>query len=112
MSPLSQYKSVQKIEMFYDGAYSRIVRYGHVNVCGSARIHKRWEEICRKESGSVEKRDHSLTLHFCEPHHMGSSYRIRKVVCFIIDCKSPWIVMESREDPIQYDETLDYNSRD
>jgi len=57
----------KKIEMFYDGAYSRrIIHYGRANVYGSARIH-RWEEICREGSGSVEKRDRSLTLHFCEP---------------------------------------------
>jgi len=49
--------------MFYDGAYSRrIVRYDRANVYGSAKILHRSEEICRE--GSVEKRDHSLTLHF------------------------------------------------
>jgi len=39
MPPLSQYKryNQKKIELFYDGAYSRrIVCYSRANVCGSA----------------------------------------------------------------------------
>jgi len=28
---------------------------------------------------------------------MGSSYRIRKVLYFLVDCKSPWIAMERRD---------------
>jgi len=57
--------------MFYDGAngYSRrIVRYGRANVYGSEIY--RWKEICHERSGSIEKRDHSLTLHFCEPPYL------------------------------------------
>jgi len=59
---------------------------------------------------SVEKWSYSLTLHFCEPYIMKSSYKIRKILCFLVDCKSPWIVMERRDGPIQYDEMFVYNS--
>jgi len=95
--------------MFYDGAHSRrIVHYNRANVHGFARS-RRWEEICREKIGSVEKRDQSLTLYFYKPHHIESSYRIRSSM--LPDCKSPWIAME-RDDPVQYNETLNYNSHD
>jgi len=70
------------------GCSRKIVRYGCANICRSARIH-RWEEICCEGSGGVEKEDHSLTLHFCEPLTMESPYKIRKVLFFLVGCKSP-----------------------
>jgi len=42
---------------------------------------------------NVEKKDHCLTLHFCKPCIMESLYKIRKVLCFLVDCKSLWITM-------------------
>jgi len=51
MSPLSQYKRYnKKVKMFYDGAYSRIVCYGHANVMDLQRF-TIGEEICHEGSG-------------------------------------------------------------
>jgi len=97
MSPLSQYKRYNnKIEMFYDGAYSRrIVRYSHANVYGSAKIHKRWEKI--EGSGSVEKKNHSLTLHFffCEPPILW--YLLTEFYFYVIEkFYASWLIANHR----------------
>jgi len=60
---------------------------------------------------NVEKKDHCLTLHFCKPCTMESPYKIRKVLFFLIDCKSLWIAMRRPDGPvfIHFGETIDYN---
>jgi len=63
------------------GCSRKIVRYDRANIYGKD---SRWEEICCEGSGGAEKEDHSLTLHFCNSFTMESSYKIRKVLCFLV----------------------------
>ena len=88
-----------------------LVRYSHTNICGSARIY-RWKEICCEGSSGIEKRSYSFSLYFYMFHAMEYLDKIQKVLCFLIECLSPWIVMGRRNDPngmIQHGEISDYN---
>jgi len=57
---------------------------------------------------NAEKKDHCLTLHFYKPCTMESPYKIRKVLCFLVDCKLLWIAIR-RPDFIQFGKMIDYN---
>jgi len=73
--------------------------HDRTNVCGSTRI-QCWElGICREGSGGAEKRERPLPLHFCKSLSMGSTYKIRKILRFLVDCKSSWIAMGRRDNP-------------
>jgi len=45
---------------------------------------------------------------FANPLSMGSTYKIRKVLRFLVDCESSWIAMENRDDSIQHGKTSYY----
>ncbi|KYN16315.1 hypothetical protein ALC57_11433 [Trachymyrmex cornetzi] len=84
----------------------KIVRHDRTNVCGSASIYH-WKAIYRE--GIVEKRSHSLSLHFYVSYAMEFLDKIRKVLRFLAECLSPWIAMGRRDDPVHHGETPDYN---
>ena len=54
------------------------------------------------------KESFSLTTFLRVPCH-GFLDKIRKVLCFLAECLSPWIAMGRRDNPVQYSETPDYN---
>jgi len=56
----------------------------------------------------TEKGERSLPLHFCKPPTMESTYKIRQVLRFLVDCESSWIAMGSRDGPVQHGETSYY----
>jgi len=58
---------------------------------GSARIY-RWKEIYREGSGNVEKKK-LFSLIICL-YAMEFLDKVRKILCFLADCLSPWIAME------------------
>jgi len=43
---------------------------------------------------------------------MGSPYKIRKILRFLVDYEVSWIAMEGRDGPVQHGEMVDYNDRD
>ncbi|KYQ47515.1 hypothetical protein ALC60_13462 [Trachymyrmex zeteki] len=86
----------------------KIVHHDRTNVCGSARIY-RWKEIYCEGSSGVEKRSHSLSLHFYMSHAMEFLDIIEKALRFLAECLSPWIAMGRRDDPVQHGETPDYD---
>jgi len=94
--------------MFYNKKQYRRIRCGRANVCGSTRFYQR-TKIYHQGSGSTEKGTYSFTLHFCKSYAMEILNKIRQVLRFLVDCLSPWIAMERRDDTIQHGETLDYN---
>ena len=63
-----------------------------------------------KEVAVLRKGFLSLSLHFYMSHAMEFLDKIRKVLCFLAECLSPWIAMERRDDPVQHGETPDYDS--
>jgi len=74
----------------------------------SARIYH-WKKICRERSGGVEKRSYSLS-YFYMSLAMKLLDKVRKVLRFLAECLSSWIAMGRRDNPVQHDETPDYNS--
>jgi len=56
------------------------------------------------------KGESSLSLHFLQapPPFHRIYYKIRKVLCFLVDCDSSWIAMGSRDCPVQHGETFYY----
>jgi len=88
--------------MLCNGAYSRkTAHHDSTNVCGPTRIHC-WELVCCEGSGGAEKGERSLPLHFCKPLSIESTYKIRKILRFLVDCESSRIAMGSRDDTIHH----------
>jgi len=56
--------------------------------------------ICREGSSGAEKGSRSIPLHFCKPSE--STYKIRQILRFLIDCESSWIAMGRWDDPVQH----------
>jgi len=46
------------------------------------------EEVCREGSGDSEKGERSFPLHFCKPPAIKSTYKIRQILLFLVDCES------------------------
>jgi len=73
-----------------------------INVHGFAKIYCQQnlcrEGVCRSQGGT-----YSLSLHFCKPLSMGSIYKIRKILRFLVDCESSWIAIGRRDNPVQQD---------
>jgi len=54
------------------------------------------------------KKERSLLLYFCKLLSMKFTYKIRKILRFLVDCESSWIAMGSQNDPVKYGETSYY----
>jgi len=50
----------------------------------------RGSSLLSEGSGDVEKRNHSLSLHFYVSHTMEFFDKVRKVLRFLAECLTPW----------------------
>jgi len=97
--------------MYCNGTkFRKIAHHDRTNVCGPTKIHcsKLVRLSCREGNGGAEKGKRSLPLHFCKPPFVEFTYKMRKVLRFLIDCESSWIAMGSWDDPIEHGETSYY----
>jgi len=90
-----------KSKIFCDQAQSQnVIHHDYTNVCGCAKIYY-WKEICHKGSGDVEKRSYCFSLYVYVSHVIEFFDKVRKVLRFLAECLSSWIVMERRNDLVQ-----------
>jgi len=89
---------------------SRGHNHVYTNICGSARIPRK--TLCREGVCRFQRRTCSLSLYFRMPLPMGSSFKIWKILRFLVDCETSWIIMGRWDDPVQHGETVYYNGRD